>query len=537
MIKFRLFGKEMGNQSSFLQMVEFFQRSPASTPGDREYNAAFCHSLVTATSADAASIWQTDTENQLHLIFSTDIHPDQVTDITLREGEGISGAAALSRQPVFVVNAQNQNLHDLRIDERYGMKTYAMISAPILFEDHLFGVLNILSHHADKFFPSEWKEWLSALAVMYAAALVKAGKLTSYRARSKIRMRGSEQFTKVSEGKTAIVGISQAVQDALYLCLKAGQTDIPVLICGETGTGKELAARRIHEASSRVGGPFLEVNCAALTETLLESELFGHVKGAFTGATHDRQGKFVASSGGTLFLDEIGEMDLASQAKILRALEERKITPLGSEKTIQADTRIIAATNKDLIEMMKEKMFREDLYYRLCGLEISIPSLRNRVEDIPLLALHFLNKIHSQLKRKQHEQPLRLSSEALDLLTTFHWPGNVRQLEQALLAAAALCEGDEISSDNFPAWFHKAIESQSKKSLRPSPSSPSSEMEPLSQEENQLSKEERIRYLEVLNATKYPGTGRWNVSAAARVLGIPRETLAYRLRKQSLSGK
>ncbi len=143
------------------------------------------------------------------------------------------------------------------------------------------------------------------------------------------------------------------MQEVLHLCLKAGETDIPVLIYGKTGTGKELAARRIHEASARAEGTFLEVNCAALSETLLESELFGHVKGTFTGATHDRLGKFMAASGGTLFLDEIGEMSVACQAKILRVLEEKKLTPLGSEKSVPSDTRIIAATNKNLMEMMQ----------------------------------------------------------------------------------------------------------------------------------------------------------------------------------------
>ena len=526
----------MKEKNSFLQMVRFFQRSPTGNPGSPEYHAAFCHSLMTATSADAASIWQADAENQLHLVFSTDIPQDQVVDIILREGEGISGAAALSHESVSVVNAQKQTFHDLRIDERFGMRTYAMISAPILFEDHLFGVVNILSHHSDRFFPPEWKEWLSALAVMYAAALARAGKLIPYRFPSKIEMGGKEESPKVSEGKTAIVGISRAVQETLHLCLKAGQTDIPVLICGETGTGKELAAHRIHESSPGAQGPFLEVNCAALTETLLESELFGHVKGAFTGATHDRLGKFIAASGGTLFLDEIGEMSLVSQAKILRALEEKKVTPLGSEKTVHSDTRIIVATNKNLIEMIKEKRFREDLYYRICGFEINMPPLRERVEDIHLLALHFLKKAHSQQKRKHlHERPLRLSSDALELLMKFSWPGNVRQLEQALFAAAALCEGEEITPDYFPAWFHKALALDLKQPI-PSPNtSHPPDIEPVLQKDDQFSKEEQTRYLEALNGTKYQGTGRWNVSAAARILNIPRETLAYRLKKIGLT--
>jgi transcriptional regulator with GAF, ATPase, and Fis domain len=527
----------MKEKAPFLEVVRFFQRPPAAIPGSPEYNAAFCQILLTATSADAASLWQVDTENQLHLISSTDIPQNQVTDISIRQGEGIGGAAVLSRQAVFVANAQKQTFHDPRVDERFGLRTYAMISAPVVFEDHLFGVINILNHRSEKHFPPEWKDWLSALAVMYGAALARAGRLTPYQVPSKMEVGVEGKSPQVSAGKTVIVGISQPVQEALHLCLKAGETDIPVLISGETGTGKELAARRIHEASPRAQGPFLGVNCAALSETLLESELFGHVKGAFTGATRDRQGKFVAASKGTLFLDEIGEMSLASQAKILRVLEEKKVTPLGSEKPVPFDTRMIAATNRNLTEMVKDKRLREDLYYRLCGLEIRMPPLRERVEDIPLLAIHFLNKASGSQKGKRLlERRLRLAPEALEMLVGFAWPGNVRQLEQALFAAAALCEGDEITPGNFPAWFHEAAASQAKQQTTyPSGSHPP-DREPVPGKDHYfLKEEERKRYFEALQATKYPGTGRWNVSAAARQLGIPRETLTYHLKKMRLS--
>ncbi len=526
-------GEKMEEYIPFLQMVQFFHRQPISRPGSSEYNSAFCNLLSTASSADAASIWQIDSENQLQLIFSTDIPKDRIMDITLGEGEGIGGAAALSRKTIFVVNAQKQSLHDSRVDERFGIRTYAMVSSPILFEDQLFGVMNILNIHSEKAFAPEWKEWLSALAVMYGAAVARAERSTPDRVFLMKEMDGKPP--QAAEGKTVIVGVSRAVQEALHLCLKAAKTDIPVLVYGETGTGKELAARRIHEASPRKQGPFLEVNCAALSETLLESELFGHVKGAFTGATHDRSGKFVAASGGTLFLDEIGEMSVTCQAKILRALEEKKVTPLGSEVPVPTDARIIAATNQDLTAIMNEKKFREDLYYRLCGIEIIMPPLRERVEDIHLLALHFLNKARMQQETlTRHERPLRLSSETLELLTMFNWPGNVRQLEQAIFAAAALAEGDEIIPTNLPGWLHKAIKLNHP--LPPVPERPYSDAQIGGQEERQpLPAEERARYLKALNSTRYLGTGRWNVSAAARELGIPRETLAYRLRKSRIS--
>ncbi len=247
----------MKEKGPFLKVVRFFQGLPTAIPGSPEYNAAFCHLLVSSASADAASIWQLDAENQLHLISSTDIPHEVAINITLRQGEGIAGATVLSRQTVSVVNAQKEKLHDSRVDERFGLRTYAMISAPIIFEDFLFGVVNILSHHFDKLFDAKWQEWLTALAAMYGAALARVERLTAPQGTLKMEIGMEENPPEISGAKTGVVGISQAVQEALHLCLKAGRSDIPVLICGETGTYKELAAHRIHEASRRAPGPFL----------------------------------------------------------------------------------------------------------------------------------------------------------------------------------------------------------------------------------------------------------------------------------------
>jgi DNA-binding NtrC family response regulator len=241
----------------------------------------------------------------------------------------------------------------------------------------------------------------------------------------------------------------------------------------------------------------------------------------------------VAASGGTLFLDEIGEMSPASQAKILRALEEKKVVPVGSEKAVAYDARIIAATNQHLLKRVEQRKFRQDLYYRLCGLEIVMPPLRERVQDIALLAMHFLQKAGAQPGAQAPEKPLRLSNQALEMFAAFHWPGNVRQLEQAIGAAAAICEGEEIQVDDFPAWLRSAVRSQG---VTPAPSTGARHTIPSSEPPALLtgragSGDERARYLKALEATRYPGTGRWNLSAAARKLRIPRKTLIYRLRK------
>jgi transcriptional regulator with GAF, ATPase, and Fis domain len=311
----------MEDKSCFSEILEFFQGKQVGVPGDPDYNAAFCHRLVTVASAEEGSIWRLDNKGQLHLVCSTDITQDQCFEFTLREGEGITGAAALSREAIAVSDAWVHPHHDRRADERLDFRTRSMVSAPILFGNVLYGVVNILNHTLGGPFPPEWVERLSAVGVMYGAALAGVDRLTPYGIDQKTGAPKKKKFFQYSESKTIIVGISPAIQKVLGLCLKAGKTDMPILILGETGTGKELAARRIHEASDRDRGPFMAVNCAAVTETLLESELFGHLKGAFTGATQDRQGKFVAASRGTLFLDEVGDLNLASQAKILRALE------------------------------------------------------------------------------------------------------------------------------------------------------------------------------------------------------------------------
>jgi transcriptional regulator with GAF, ATPase, and Fis domain len=519
----------------FGDILNFFQSKQTGVPGDPDYNAAFCHCLVTATHAGEGSIWQLDDYGQLHLVYSTDIVHDQRSQFILREGEGITGAVALIREAISVSDAWGHPYHDRHIDEHLNFRTRSMVSAPILFEDILYGVINILNYTLGGSFPPEWKERLSAVGVLYGAALAGKGRLTRFGIGQKTEAQKKKIPSRLSKGTTTIVGISPAIQEGLGLCLKAAKTDIPVLILGETGTGKELTARRIHEASDRAGGPFLAINCAAVTDTILESELFGHIKGAFTGARHDRQGKFVAASGGTLFLDEVGDMTLASQAKILRALEEKKVTPVGSEKTIDIDTRIIAATNHDLDKMIDQGRFRGDLFYRLCGIEIRMPPLRERTEDIQPLAMHFLNKAIAELMRKNRNQkPLRLSKEALELLLSFDWPGNIRQLEQAISATAAICDGNEIRPDDFPAWLSHALNLKRQMRIK-TPAKELSHDEPsIAPTHETFSNEDRMRYQEALESTKYPGTGRWNVSAAARDLGIPRKTFTYRLKKLGL---
>ncbi len=242
------------------------------------------------------------------------------------------------------------------------------------------------------------------------------------------------------------LGKSKLFQDVLRLAEQVAPTESTVLIRGESGTGKEVIARFIHELSARSEGPFLSLNCGALPESLLESELFGHVKGSFTGAVRDKQGLFAAARGGTFFLDEIGEMSPATQVKLLRVLQEREAIPVGGTEAIPVDVRVVAATNRDLEDDIKRGRFRSDLYYRLNVIAIQLPPLRDRRDDIPVFVEAFLTKI-----AQEHEEPLkRISDETMEAILAYDWPGNVRELENALERAVVLTKGDAIDHSAMP---------------------------------------------------------------------------------------
>src|SRR5213082_649075 len=242
------------------------------------------------------------------------------------------------------------------------------------------------------------------------------------------------------------LGKSRAFQDVLKLAEQVAPTESTVLIQGESGTGKELIARYIHELSARSEGAFLSLNCGALPESLLESELFGHVKGSFTGAVRDKQGLFAAARGGTFFLDEIGEMSPATQVKLLRVLQEREAIPVGGTEAIPVDVRVVAATNRDLEDDIKRGRFRTDLYYRLNVIAMHLPPLRDRLEDVPIFVTEFLKKI----AQERGEKPKPLSQEAQAVLLAYDWPGNVRELENAVERAAVLTKGETLELATFP---------------------------------------------------------------------------------------
>ena len=319
------------------------------------------------------------------------------------------------------------------------------------------------------------------------------------------------QELKERTGLDAIIAESPPMSQVLELVVRVAPTETTVLILGESGTGKELIARAIHGSSPRAHGPFVAVNCAAIPETLLESELFGHVKGAFTGAIRDRVGKFEAAEGGTIFLDEIGEMRPDLQVKILRVLEERMLERVGDNRLIRVDVRVLAATNKDLSKAIQAGEFREDLYYRLNVVPLQIPPLRERREDIRPLAQHFLKRLGASPR-------LTIAPEAFRALESYDWPGNVRELENALERAMIFHRGDVISLADLPETIR-------------APKAKEAAALPVSLPEAGLSLEEVEKELILRALQKHD----WNQSRAARYLGITRHTLLYRIEKHNIA--
>jgi two-component system response regulator GlrR len=299
-----------------------------------------------------------------------------------------------------------------------------------------------------------------------------------------------------------IVARSESMQTVLEAVSRIAKTDSTVFVRGESGTGKELIARAIHLASNRKDKPFVAINCAALPETLLESELFGHEKGSFTGAVRTSKGLFVQAQGGTMFLDEIGDMPLAIQAKVLRVLQERQFHPVGSEQSVDADVRVVVATNKNLEEHVKQGLFREDLYYRIHVIPITLPPLRNRREDIPVLVDHFLKKYRGQMDKKI----TGLTPPAMQRLMLHDWPGNVRELENTIEYAVAMTEQQVIGEDL----------------ILPAKGMPDEAIKPLKEARENFDKSYLIRLLELT---------RGNVSSAAALAGRYRADLYTLLKK------
>ncbi|HZY02524.1 MAG TPA: sigma-54 dependent transcriptional regulator [Anaeromyxobacteraceae bacterium] len=335
------------------------------------------------------------------------------------------------------------------------------------------------------------------------------------------RNRQLERELQALEGRHGLVGSCAGMREVGRMIDAVAYSAATVLVTGESGTGKELVARALHGKSPRKSQPFVALNCGALTETLLESELFGHVKGAFTGAQRDQKGLFEAADGGTIFLDEIGDIPLSTQVRLLRVLQEGEMKRVGSAESIKVDVRVIAATHRDLPKLVKAGKFREDLFYRLNVIAIPLPPLRDRIEDVPLLAQHFLKRYAERLGKKVRT----ISPEGLELLAGYRWPGNVRELENAVERAVVLCRGETVAAADLP----PSVTGRTAPLVREVPQN-GEEQAWLTQsyataKENALRRFERS-YVEALMRSCDN-----NISAAARKAGMDRSNFKRVLRK------
>ena len=320
--------------------------------------------------------------------------------------------------------------------------------------------------------------------------------------------RENERLREMVGPAGKMIGSSPAFLRVLEQAGMAARSDARILIMGESGTGKELLAEHIHRQSPFAGGPFIKVNCAAIPAELLESELFGHERGAFTGAINTRKGKFELADGGSIFLDEVGDLHAGSQAKLLRVLQEGEFHRVGGEQNIRVSVRVISATNRNLAEMVAQQKFREDLYYRLCVVPVRVPSLRERPQDIQAMADYFLDDFCS----RNNFHAKKISEETYGLLESYAWPGNARELRNIIERMAILTSGDQLTPDSVPVEIRLAQESAPRSNLREARESA-----------------EREHILRALDESS------WNVSGAARALGMERTNLHKRIRALGLS--
>ncbi len=441
-------------------------------------------------------------EAWLDVAHGVDIHG---LDVTYLPGEGITGKVAQTGRPMAFANL-GKEVHFL---DRTGARRFlnraelSFLCVPIVYDARVVGVLS-----ADKV--ARQVENLDRELAMLSSVAELLAKAVHSRAVEEDNRRLRHLLGRSRTPSAEIIGHSGVMQNLFGMIAQVADSNTTVLINGETGTGKELVARAIHRNSPRLKGPLVQVNCAAIPDTLIESELFGHERGAFTGAIHQRRGRFEEAHGGTIFLDEAGELSASAQAKLLRVLQEKQFQPLGSSRVVRVDVRIIAATNRNLEQDLSSGRFRADLFYRLNVFPLYLPPLRERGSDILLLADHFVLKYTREMGK-----PLKKISPAVsDILLAYHWPGNVRELENCFERAILLAPGETIEPVHLPPSLPLQIKSVERK------------------EQGRLNAVVEAQERELItNALRET---RGNQTKAAKLLGTTKRIIQYRIQKMGI---
>jgi len=472
---------------------------------DRLMNA-LVERIAEVIGADRATLYLVDHAHGE--LYSRAAHLPELPEIRLRVGQGLAGHVAATGEIVNVPRTTSDRRFFAEIDRRTGYTTRSVLACPLRDRDGaVVGVLQVLNKRGGKVFGADDEALLETLARQVVAAL-EATSLVGILRRAP---EGTATPPPLAYRFNRIVGESESMRTVYSLTERAAKTDATVLVRGESGTGKELIARAVHVNSKRVARPFVKVDCAALPVGLIENELFGHEKGAFTGADERAPGKFEVASGGTVFIDEIGELPLPVQGKLLGVLQDRELTRVGGTRPVKVDVRVVAATNRDLERMVADGTFRADLYYRIRVVEIVLPTLRERGRsDVERLARHFL-----EVFARKHGKPVSgLTDDALERLAAYPWPGNVRELENCIESAVVLSDGGALAARHLmlPGG---AVTTASSLGLRP-------------YRARTLAEVEREAIAEALRA--HAG----NRTAAARTLGIGRNTLNRKIREYGL---
>jgi len=413
---------------------------------------------------------------------------------------GIAGRVTLTGRPEIVPDVQCDDAFYEGIDAISNFKTRTLIAAPMIVHKDVIGVVEVLNRIQGEFNESD----LELLKLFANLAAIAARNAQTHERLNQQHRYLCDQLLR----SEPIIGDSKATREVRMLCQRVAQSPTSVMLLGETGTGKELFAKYIHNNSPRADMPFVAVHCAAFAETLLESEIFGHEKGAFTGAVTQQVGRFELADGGTIFLDEIGEIPLSTQVKLLRVLQEQAFERVGGSTTIKCDVRIIAATHRNLKEQIARGEFREDLFYRLNVFPVTLPPLRKRAEDIP----HLVEFFTTRAAERTGLRPPRMTPVARELLCQYGWPGNVRELQNVMERAVLMCNGETIDVGDLPVEISGGTQTAA---------------DP--EQGSTLWGFERAMIVKALKE------GKWNQSQAARALGISRDNLRYRIKKYSMS--
>jgi len=452
-------------------------------------------------------------------------------------GRGVAGAVFHSGRSELIADVQADSRFYSGVDRKTGTATGSLLAVPLVSGDARLGVIQAVRRSGERHFTPADMELFEPLARSIAVALENAGRFGEVKASAdqlRVEVGALRRELARDDRFSEIIGISPAMSEMFTLMEAASTSTISVLIEGETGTGKELVARAIHRTSARAERPFIALNCAAVPDGLLESELFGHRRGAFTGALEDQQGLFKAASGGVVFLDEIGEMPLQMQAKLLRVIQEGEITPVGDTRPHKVDVRVISATNRDLKAAIAERGFRKDLYYRLAAFTVRIPALRDRREDIPLLAARFLEGA----ARRHHKRIPGFEPETIELLSNVEWPGNVRQLQNEVERAAALArDGETIAPRHLSRELAAGAGANAISREAPGNDDRKTPVSPrLAPAAKTLPLEEARAAWESGYLAEVLARHNGNVSRAAIALGISRVTLQKKMKEYSLRG-